>query len=89
MSEMNLPTSEPGVERVEQRHIQNPDIGMDRFGDAAPFVYDHLIVPSQPVYRFYYEQVAAFQFFDQAQIIGALEIFSAFMVAKNVFAVYC
>ena len=88
ISAMNLPTREQGWRGCPKRHIENEDIRAYGFRYAAPFVYDHLVIAPQTVDGLYDEQIAGFEFADEAEIVGAVEIFAALFIAEDMPAVY-
>ena len=73
---------------IEQGHIEDEDIRPYGFRNAAPFVYDHLVIASQTVYGFNDEQVAGSEFSDEAEIVRSIKVFAALLVAEDMFAVY-
>ena len=73
---------------IEQGHIEDEDIRPYGFRNAAPFVYDHLVIATQTVYGFDDKQVARSEFADESEIVCTVEVFSALLVAEDMFAVY-
>ena len=74
--------------RIEDGHIEHEDICLYLVCDAVPFVDDHFIVAPQAVDGFYNEQIAAFEPLHKPQIVCAVEVFTAFLVAVDVVSLY-
>ena len=70
---------------IEQGHIEHKNIRADTFCNAPPLVDYHIIVPAQSVDGFNDEQVADAEPSDEAEIICAFEVLTAFLVEVNVF----
>ena len=71
--------------RVQKRHIEDEDIRPNFIGDTAPFFGDHGIVSAPPVNGLDDEQVAALEFAYKAQVVLPFEVFSAYLVAEDMF----
>ena len=72
----------PALPRIQQRHVQNDDLGFFLFCENSPLLQDLIIIPSEPVNALDDKGIARLDLFDEAAINRSVEVLSRNLICE-------